>query len=32
MHFHPEWLGHAKDFGHRGYYTGDGSYGSVNHQ
>jgi hypothetical protein len=32
MHFHPGWLGPAEGFGHEGYYTGDGRYGSVSHQ
>jgi hypothetical protein len=32
MHFHPGWSGHVEGFGHRGYYTGDGHYGSVAHQ
>jgi hypothetical protein len=32
MHFHLEWLGPIEDFGHRGYYTRNGRYGSVSHR
>jgi hypothetical protein len=32
LHFHLGWSGLAEGFGHRGYYTGDGRYGSVGHQ
>jgi hypothetical protein len=29
MHFHLGWSGQDEGFGHRGYYIGDGRYGSV---
>jgi hypothetical protein len=32
MHFHPGWSGPAQDFGHVGYYVGDGFYEHVGHQ
>jgi hypothetical protein len=31
-HFHPRWSGPVEGFGHGGYYTGDGYYGSIGHQ
>jgi hypothetical protein len=32
IHFHPGWSGPIEGFGHGGYYTRDGRYGSVGHQ